>query len=98
MTEVNWLYKATKQLNDLLDYVAIEHDRPTVAEKLIEEIYAKAEQYARQPLMGTPRFDLLPDLRFFTHKRYVLFYVPIEDGILIRAVIDSSRDFDSLID
>ena len=46
--------------------------------------------------MGTARPDLGEDLRVFSHKRYVIVYRALADGIEVLRVVDGARDYPSL--
>ena len=96
MPRAQWTPQAETDLDEILFTIAVEDGRPLVAEKLADEIHEKAEQYARQPLMGTARPDIDEAIRIFSHTRYVVLYIPIDDGIEVQAIIDGARDFDSL--
>ncbi len=96
MPGAEWTPQAVTDLDEIVFYIAVEDGRPLVAEKLADEIYEKAEQYARHPLMGTARPDIGEAIRTFSHTRYVVLYVPMNDGIEVRAIIDGARDFEAL--
>ncbi|MAT16761.1 MAG: hypothetical protein CMJ46_16000 [Planctomyces sp.] len=66
--EAEWAPEALAQLNEILEFIAIDQDRPGVARKLADDIQEKVAKYATQPEMGTSRFDLRPQLRYFSHK------------------------------
>jgi toxin ParE1/3/4 len=44
--------------------------------------------------MGRPRPELAPDLRSFPFRRYVIYYVPLPDGVDVVRVLHSTRDVD----
>jgi toxin ParE1/3/4 len=48
--------------------------------------------------MGRDRSDLAPKLRSSLVNPYVLFYLPLEDGIVIIRVIHGARDLPSLFE
>lgn len=98
MPRVEWTPRASRHLDEIFDYIAETRKRHSIASKLVRDINAKAKQYAHQPLMGTPRLDLGEDFRCFGHKRYVVVYIPLDDGIQVLAVIDGARDFRSLFE
>ena len=50
--------------------------------------------WATQPQMGRPRDELSTGLRSLPHGRYVVFYVPLADGIEVVRVLHGSRDID----
>ncbi len=87
---------AARDLDEIFDYIAIEGGRPTTAEKLIRDIGAKCQIYAAQPGTGTARPDLGEDLRVFPHKRYVIVFRPLADGIEVIRVVGGARDYPHL--
>lgn len=93
MTSVLWTPRAEAELEDLAFYIAVRDTRPTVALKLIDEIVAKSQQYANQPLMGTIHSGLGSRFRILRHTRYVIVYEAIDEGIIVHRVVDGTRDF-----
>lgn len=87
---------AARELDEIFDEIAIRGGRPATAERLIRDIGDKCQLYASQPNMGTARPDLGDDLRIFSHKRYVVVYRPLPDGIEVLRVVDGARDYPSL--
>jgi toxin ParE1/3/4 len=51
---------------------------------------------AMQPTMGRACEDLAPSVRSFPVGRYVVFHVPIEDGIDVVRVLHGARDIDAM--
>ena len=89
-----WTDAATRDLNDVYDYLA---DRdPGAAERLIDEFDRKADLYAGNPLLGEAHFDLVAELRAFRVRSYVVFYRPYRDGIAIARIVHSARDLPRL--
>jgi len=93
---VQWTPTAEKDLEEIAYYIAVEDGRPSVADRLIDAIVRKCEQYSNQPVMGSLESDLGENLRSFSHKRYVVIYRPTDDGIEIMRVVDGSRDYPRL--
>ncbi len=48
--------------------------------------------------MGRARQELADSMRSFPFGRYVIFYVPLEDGIDVVRVLHSARDIDAVFD
>lgn len=46
--------------------------------------------------MGFSRSELSPDLRSFALGYYLIFYVPLQNGIDVVRVLQAMRDIDSL--
>ncbi len=43
-------------------------------------------------MMGRVRPELADDLRFFPVEKYVIFYRPVEEGIIVVRVVHSRQD------
>ncbi len=96
MPDVELTPAAAQDLEDIGYYIGIDQHRPSIAETILREIDATCRLYATQPLMGTSRPDLGESYRVFHHKRWVIIYRPISDGIEILRVVDGARDYPSL--
>jgi toxin ParE1/3/4 len=88
--------QAALDILDIWDYIA--QDNQDAADRWVDEISATFDLLATQPLMGRSRPDLADDLRSHPFRRYVIFYVPIEDGIDVVRVLHSARDVDAAFD
>ena len=51
---------------------------------------------ATQPMMGRARDELAPRVRSVPFGRYVVFYVPLDDGIDVVRVLHGARDIDAM--
>jgi toxin ParE1/3/4 len=49
-------------------------------------------------MMGRARPELAPHLRSLPFRRYVIFYVPLGEGVDIVRVLHSARDIEALFD
>ena len=49
----------------------------------------------QDPLAGRERPELMPALRSFPVGNYVIFYVPVSDGIEVLRVMSGWRDVDA---
>ncbi len=78
------------------DYLAIYEyiatDSPQNAAMILRLFDEKLAVLARNKHMGRPRPELAPNLRCWLVHRFVLFYRPIEDGIVLVRVLHSSMD------
>ena len=64
-------------------------------EKLLleEAIHQEAQTLSLQPLMGRLRPELAEGVRSWpTSTRYILFYVPADDGVTVLRVLHHARD------
>ena len=71
---------------------------PDAADQLIDKLKETFDLMATQPLMGRARPELAPALRSFTHGRYVIFYLPIEDGVNLVRILDGRQDLDAIFE
>ena len=80
---------------DLLDiWLFIAEDNIYAADKWLVTLDIKCYELAIHPFSGKERNELGSEVRSFPVRDYVLFYLPIEDGILLLRVLHGSRDID----
>ena len=79
-------------LKEIGQYIARESGSRKIATDFLHRIQEKCEVYARQSGMGEMRPDLGEEIRCFTVGSYVIFYRPIEQGVLLVAIIHGARD------
>ncbi len=83
--------------SDLLDiWLHIADDNVDAADRFVDLLDAKTSLVATQPMMRVARPDLGHDVRSFTVDDYLLFYLPINDGIELLRVIHGSRDIPAI--
>jgi toxin ParE1/3/4 len=82
--------QSREDYRSIYDYVS--NDSPQNAEMLIRLFDQKLELLASHNTMGRVRPDLAPNLRCWLVHRFILFYRPIEDGIILVRVLHSSMD------
>lgn len=90
MAQVRRTLKARRDSLEIWRFIAADDER--AADKLIREIDSRAFVYARNPNIGQKRPLLGEDVRSFPVGRYLIFYRPIPDGILILRILHSARD------
>jgi toxin ParE1/3/4 len=81
---------ATKDIDDIWLYIAV--DNIGAADRLMEELQARFNLLARNPLLGTARPEMIDRLRQFPHNSYNIFYFPIDNGIEVHRVLHGARD------
>ena len=84
---------AESDLDDIWWYIA--QDNPEAADRLLDRIEERCQALVRFPEMGMSREELMPDLRSLPIGSYVVFYLPIEQGIDIVRVLPGMRDIDA---
>jgi len=76
------------------DYIA--DDNPAAADRWVDPFDAQFRLLATQPMMGRARNELVASVRSFPVGRYVVFYVPLDDGIDVVRVVHGARDIDAV--
>jgi toxin ParE1/3/4 len=79
---------------DLLEiWLTIAESNLAAADNVLDIIHETAQLLAQHPLMGRERPELALRLRSFPTKTpYIVFYPPVEDGVIINRVLHHARD------
>ena len=96
MARVQRTQTAERSLDEIFDYVGRKNHSPAAAARLLRRIAKKCGLYATQPLMGEARPDLGREVRCFPVGNFVVFYQPLEDGLLVLVVLHGARDIPKL--
>jgi toxin ParE1/3/4 len=83
---------ASADIFEIWDYIA--DDSLVAADRWVDRLDEQFGLLATQPLMGRARDELAPGVRSFPFGRYVIFYVPLDDGIDVVRVLHGARDID----
>jgi toxin ParE1/3/4 len=75
---------------DIALYIA--RDNPAAAKRLLQRFDRKLERLAEFPGLGRSRDDLMPGLRSYPIKKYLLLYRAVDDGIELLRVLHGMRD------
>ncbi len=86
--------QATHDLEDIWLYIA--NDSPQAADKFFDSVLEQCQLFCSFPEMGRVREDLLPGIRSFPIKRYVIFYRVIPKRVEIVRILSGYRDLESL--
>lgn len=86
--------QAREDLIDIWQYIAL--DSIDNADRFVDLIYDQCAELASMPEMGRKRDALIPGMRSFPVKRYVIFYRVREDMIEISRVLSAYRDLNSM--
>jgi plasmid stabilization system protein ParE len=92
MPRVVWTPIAEAELEDILFYIAIIGRNPSTAERIYGEIRGRVNQHADKQLPGHSHPETPSNWRYLRHKRWLVFYQSIQDGIEVMRVIDAVRD------
>lgn len=91
------LLKTPEAELDLIEIAAyIEADNPAAADRLLDTFEEKFELLSEFPGLGQARDDLARSLRSFPVGSYVIFYLPLEDGIEVIRVLHGARNIRQL--
>ena len=100
MARLVWAFHAKQDVDGIYDFIAHTDRRPLTADNVVRELALQCESYATAfadgNLIGTLRSDLGEQVRVFTHKRWLVVFRPIQDGIEVLRVVDGARDFSRL--
>ena len=102
MYEIIYLPIARKQLEDIVDYIAVELTAPDAAFDFIDEvdkaIKSLAEMPYRHPIYHTS-FAVLEEVRWISVKNYNMFYKVFEEEktMEIRRVLYQLQDSENIL-
>jgi toxin ParE1/3/4 len=85
---------AAADVDEIWDYIA--EDSSEQSDAWVDRLDAKPRVLATQPMMGRTREELAPGLHSLTFGRYVIFYLPLADGIDVVRILHSARDVDAV--
>lgn len=83
---------------DLIEIAAyIEADNPAAAERLLDKFAEKFRLLSDFPGLGRTREELAESLRSFPVGNYIIFYLPLVDGIEVIRVLHGARNIRRLM-
>ena len=85
--------RAAEDIAAVWDFIA--DDNPDAADHWVDQLDTQLRLLATQPLMGRARDELAPGIRSFPFGRYLVFYLPVGDGIDVVRVLHGTRDVDT---
>ena len=97
MAQIIFTPYANEDLLDIWVYIA-ENVEKENANNFLLSIKKKCEAIAEFPESGRVRYELLINLRSFPFKKFVIFYLPLADGIEVLRIVHSSRDISQIFD
>ena len=92
MARVTRRPQAETDILEIWEYIAA--DSVEQADRWIDKLDRSLELWATQPMMGRERAELAPGLRSLPFGRYVVFFLPLEDGIDVVRVMHGSLDIE----
>ena len=85
---------ASGDLLEIWHYIA--QDNLEAADRFLDTINEKCQLLAERPEMGPDRSDLGQHVRSFAVRDYLIYYLPIKNGIEVLRVIHGARDIPSV--
>ena len=85
--------QADADLDSIWGYISA--DSIKAADNLINRIGTVFEMLVQNPLAGRERPELMSRLRSFPVGNYVIFYIPVRDGIEVLRVMSGRQDVDA---
>ena len=82
--------RAGRDLEEIWFFVA--QDDPVAADRWLDTLEEKLSLIADNPLMGTARPDIAPELRYYPVGNYLLLYRIVSGGIEFVRVVHGARD------
>jgi toxin ParE1/3/4 len=87
--------KAEEDLLEIWSYIA--DDNIDAADEFLDQIVATCRTLSDNPAAGRSRDELAQRLRSFPLGNYVIFYRPLEDGIVVIRVLHGARDLPGIL-
>ena len=94
MPQVTRRPPAETDVLEIWDYIA--DYSLDAADRWVDHLDEQFRMLATQPMMGRARDELAPGVRSFPFGRYVVFYVPLTNGIDVVRVLHGARDIDAV--
>ena len=97
--EVVYSPLALQDLDDIWDYIAVEQDNPTAAERIVEGILARIDLLSSFPESGTPLSSIYPcapitgSWSVTTISRFTVFTRRSNQKVYIDRVLHRKRDY-----
>lgn len=85
---------AEADILEIWDYIA--DASFAAADRWVDRLDEQFRMLAGQPMIGRAREEMARGMRSFPFGRYVVFYMPLDDGIDVIRVLHSSQDVDSV--
>lgn len=89
--------QANEDLLEIWTWIALEQETPERADYVLRELDSVAKFLAENPLLGQTADQYRPGLRMYPKWNFILFYEPLDDGILIYRVLHGARSLEELL-
>lgn len=68
------------------------------ADKIMAEFIEKFKLLGKNPNIGRRHDEIVVNLRSFPHKKYIIYYFEMENGVEIYRVLHGARDIENLFE
>jgi toxin ParE1/3/4 len=82
--------RADRDLDSIWSFITV--DNPRAADAMIDRLTDTFDMLLTMPQTGRRRYEFRENLRSFAVENYVIFYMPVPDGIDILRVVHGRRD------
>lgn len=87
------IFRTRRARADIVDLALYYGNKsPLAADRLLDKIDSALKLLADHPYAGRERADLRQGLRSFPVRPYMLFYLPLTDGVELIRVLHGARD------
>jgi len=97
MSRIHRTRQAEEDLLAIWEQIVIKDSRPHVADDVLRRLDATISLLAEQPLIGQSVDRLRQRLRLFVEGNYIIFYEPLDDGVLIYRILHGAQNWQELI-
>ena len=87
---------ADNDLRNIAYQIGVESGRPLTAERIVDDLIDCCDQLAElSPIsrIGTTAPELGRGIRLFSHRRWVIIFRYIDEGVLVLRIADGSQDY-----
>jgi plasmid stabilization system protein ParE len=87
---------AEEDLRNIAYEIGVRNGRPNTADRVVDELIDCCDQLADLSSLsqiGTSSPELGAGVRLFSHRRWVVIFRYIDDGVLILRIADGSQDY-----
>ena len=87
---------AEQDLEEIVFHIAMEEDRPTIAERILRELTQRCDKIAELAKVareGTSAPQLGDGVRLLSHKRWVIIFRYDAEGVIVLRIADGSQDY-----
>jgi toxin ParE1/3/4 len=82
--------QARLDLIEIWNFIA--DDNEAAADRMLDRFEKALRMLSEQPMAGRKRTELAPDLRSFPVGNYILFYLPLQNGVDLVRVLSGYLD------